>query len=284
MMDIRFKVAMGQMLVEPGEPCRNIERAAGMIQSAGKAGCKVIVLPECLDVGWAHPSARELAEPIPGERSNVLAEAARSAGIYVVAGLTERCGEEIYNSAVLLGPEGKTVLRHRKINELDIALPLYATGSGLSVARTAIGNIGVAICADNFPDSLVFGHSLARMGAQLLLSPCAWAVEADHDNETNRYGQLWLDAYIPLARLYDLTVIGVSSVGWLSDGPWKGRKCIGCSLAVGPGGEVLMQGPYGEGAEALLLVEVEPRPPIARGTGFADELRLRTQEGQTGSA
>jgi hypothetical protein len=113
------------------------------------------------------------------------------------------------------------------------------------------------------------------MGAQLLLSPCAWAVDADHDNERDPYGQLWLDAYVPLARLYDLTVIGVSNVGWLTGGPWKGRKCIGCSLAVGPGGEVLARGPYGEAAEDLIVVQVAPRPAIGRGTAFSDALQAR---------
>jgi hypothetical protein len=52
-----------------------------------------------------------------------------------------------------------------------------------------------------------------------------------------------------------VTVIGVSNVGWLTGGPWKGRKCIGCSLAVGPGG-VLARGAYGEAAEQLVPVEV----------------------------
>jgi predicted amidohydrolase len=266
---------MGQMLVEPGEPDRNLRRASDMIRSAGNAGCKVIVLPECLDLGWTHPSATRLSEPIPGARSNVLAEAARRGGIYVVAGLAERDSEQIYNSAVLVSPEGRILLKHRKINELDIATPLYSIGTGIAVSSTDVGTVGVTICADNFPDSLVFGHSLARMGAQLLLSPCAWAVDADHDDGSEPYGQLWLDAYVPLARAYDMTVAGVSNVGWLTDGPWKGRKCIGCSLAVGPGGEVLMRGPYGEGAEALLVIDVELRAPIARGTGFADALRRR---------
>jgi predicted amidohydrolase len=87
------------------------------------------------------------------------------------------------------------------------------------------------------------------MGAQLLLSPSAWAVEADHDNSREPYGDLWRQSYRELARLYDLTVIGVSSVGRLAAGPWKGRKVIGCSLAVGPGGEILAEGPYGEDAE-----------------------------------
>ena len=108
-----------------------------------------------------------------------------------------------------------------KSTSLDIALDLYSTGESLAVTRTPAGTIGVDICADNFPDSLVPGHALAR--------------------------------------LHEITVIGVSKVGWLTDGPWKGRKCIGCSLAVGPGGEVLAQGPYGEDAEALIVVPVELR-------------------------
>ena len=100
------------------------------------------------------------------------------------------------------------------------------------------------------------GHVLARMGARLLLSPSAWAVDADHDDE-EPYGGLWLDSYTELARLYDLTVVGVSNVGWLTAGPWRGRKCIGCSLAVGPGGVILAEGPYGEDAEALIVVPIE---------------------------
>jgi predicted amidohydrolase len=274
-MSTRFTFGVGQILVEGGQPHRNLDRAAAMVRSAGEAGCRAIVLPECLDVGWTHPSAKHLAKPIPGKHSQLLGDAARSSGLYVVAGLTERSGDEIYNSAVLLSPEGEILLKHRKINELDIASSLYGSGTSLAVARTELGAIGITICADNFPDSLVFGHSLARMGAQILLSPCAWAVDADHDNFREPYGALWLDAYVPLARMYDLTIVAASNVGWLSDGPWKGRKCIGCSLAVGPGGDVLMKGPYGENAEALLRVEVEPRPPIARGTQFAEELRRR---------
>ena len=52
----------------------------------------------------------------------------------------------------------------------------------MAVAETDLGVIGISICADNFAESLCIGHTLGRMGARLLLSPCAWAVEADHDN------------------------------------------------------------------------------------------------------
>ena len=155
----------------------------------------------------------------------------------------------------------------------------YATGDRLGVAHTPLGTIGVNICADNFPDSLALGHSLGRMGAQILLSPCAWAVDADHDNRREPYGDLWKDAYAPLARLYDMPVVGVSNVGRLDAGPWQGRKCIGCSLVVDRRGQVVLQGPYGETAEELLVVELELTPRAARGTAISEMLRHKEHDG-----
>jgi hypothetical protein len=65
----------------------------------------------------------------------------------------------------------------------------------------------------------------------------------------------------------------------MTGGPWAGRKCIGRSLAVGPGGAVLARGPYGEGVGAVVPVEVTSRPPVARGTGFAGALAARGYRG-----
>jgi predicted amidohydrolase len=269
-----FRLGMAQTLVEGGRPVSNLDRAVAAIHRAADLGCRAVVLPECLDVGWTDPSARELAQPIPGPHVDRLAQAAKDRGLFVAAGLVERAGRRLYNAAVLIGPTGELLLHHRKINELDIALDLYTVGDRLGVVETELGTIGLSICADNFSDSLAVGHVLARMGAQVILSPSAWAVDADHANAREPYGKLWLDAYTELARLYDVTVIGVSNVGRLTAGPWKGRKCIGCSLAVGPTG-VLARGPYGETAEAVTVVEVEPRPPVGRGTTVAGELRRR---------
>jgi predicted amidohydrolase len=180
---------------------------------------------------------------------------------------------------VLIDPRGKVLLVHRKINELEIAHDLYSIGDRLVVAHTELGTLGISICADNFPNSLAIGHVLARMGAQLLLSPSAWAVDADHDNRANPYGERWRRAYGELGRLYDLPVVGVSNVGWLTDGPWKGRKAIGCSLATNHRGEILAEGPYGESAEALIVIDVELREPRAIGTKVADDLAARGYAG-----
>lgn len=279
MASTRYRVGMGQILVEGGRPEANLDRAEAAIGQAADAGCRLVVLPECLDLGWTDPSARELAEPLPGPHSERLARAASERGIFVAAGLVERAGARLYNAAVLIDPAGEIRLHHRKINELDITLDLYSVGGRLGVVETELGTIGLAICADNFGDSLAISHVLARMGAQLVLSPSSWAVDADHDNTREPYGRLWLDAYTELARLYDVSVIGVSHVGHLTAGPWAGRKVIGCSLAVGPGGNVLARGPYGEAAEAMVVVEVEPGRPIGRGTEIAPVLAARGYRG-----
>lgn len=257
-----FTLGMGQMLVEGGRVEANLCRAEAMIAAAGRAGCRAVVLPECLDAGWLDESAADLAEPIPGPRVERLAAAAAAAGILVAAGLTERAGDLLYNAAVLVGADGRLLLHHRKVNELRFGPPhdRYATGDRLGVADTPIGRVGLNICADNFPDSLSLGHAIGRMGAKLLLSPCAWAVPPRHDNAATPYGQEWVDPYAALAAAHGMHVVGVSCVGRLTSGPWAGHRCIGNSLAVGPGGRVLAWGPHGVDAERLVLVPIGDGP------------------------
>lgn len=274
-----LRVGMAQILVVGAEPTANLDRAERFISDAARAGCRLVVLPECLDLGWTDPCARRLAQPIPGNNSQRLAEAAARSGVFVVGGLVERAGDRLYNAAVLIDSSGDILLVHRKINELDIAHDLYAIGDRLAIANTELGTLGVSICADNFPNSLAIGHVLARMGAQLLLSPSAWAVDADHDNSAEPYGERWRSAYRELGRLYELPVVGVSNVGWLTDGPWRGRKAVGCSLATDNRGEIVAQGPYGEAAEALIIVDVPLRQSRVHGTQIADELAARGYTG-----
>jgi predicted amidohydrolase len=272
-------IGIAQMLVSAGKPDDNIARAGSMIAGAARKGCEIVVLPECLDLGWTYPEAARAAEPIPGKYSDKIAEYAEENAIYVVAGLTEKAhgpfGEAVYNAAVLISPEGTIILKNRKINILDIAQHIYSTGNLLSTVRTPFATIGVDICADNFPSSYAIGHTLARMGAELICSPSAWAVDADHDNEKEPYGDLWCRAYTALARYYRCAVVGVSNVGWIEAGPWKGKKCIGSSLAVGPDGDVLFQAPYGVDAEGLFPVEVSIVYQTLTGTKLDEEVATK---------
>src|SRR3954462_9683690 len=98
MTQLKHRIAMGQMLVEGGKPEANFARAERFIKEAAEKGCRLIVLPECMDRAWTEPSARPLSHPIPGPHSDRLAKVAIEHRIFVVAGLVERAGERFYNS------------------------------------------------------------------------------------------------------------------------------------------------------------------------------------------
>jgi predicted amidohydrolase len=257
------------MLVEGGDKAGNLQRAEQYIARAAQNGAQIVLLPEALNLGWTHPSAHTDADAIPdGESCSRLRAAARTHHLHVCAGLVERDGTQIFNSAVLIGPDGALLSVHRKLNELEIGHPFYAQGDRLSITHTPLGSIGVMICADAFARGQIVGRTLGLMGADLILSPSAWAVPADHDNALEPYGRLWLDNYGPVARDYHLWIVGVSNVGALAAGPWQGRQCIGCSLVVGPDGRQVLMGPYGAHAETLLFVEIKRTPRPARGDGW----------------
>ena len=251
-----LRIGMAQMLVVPGALEDNLSRAVAMIHAAARDKCAIVVLPECLDVGWTSTTAGQLAHPIPGPVSDRLCQAAASAGIMVVAGLTERDGDRLFNAAILVGGDGTILAKHRKINEMDFARKVYDAGTSLQAVATEHGVIGMNICADNAFSSLALGRALAAMGAEILLSPCAWAVPPRFDNTVRAYGDEWVTAYGALARETGMPVIGVSNVGPVVGGEWDGWRCIGASLAVGGDGEVVVQAPFSDDAEVLLTVDI----------------------------
>jgi predicted amidohydrolase len=264
-----FKLGLIQMQVRGGEKAENLRHAVDLVATAARNGAQVIVLPEAMPLGWTHFSARQLADAIPGgESCAVLCRAAREFGVSICSGLVERACDTLYNSAVLISPEGKVLLHYRKLNELEIGHDLYGLGDRLQVARTPLGTFGLMICADAFVRGQVISRTLGMMGTDIILSPSAWAVPADHDNAKEPYGQLWLDNYTPVARDFQMWIAGVSNVGPINDGPWAGRKCIGCSLVVDASGQTVVRGPYGPDAETILYAEVRLVPRPARGTGW----------------
>ena len=256
-----FKLALVQLRVEGGAPERNLARAEERIAAAAAAGAKVVLLPETLNLGWTHPLARSWEDAVPGGPTcGRLAAAARRHGVYVCAGLVESAGPLRHNAAVLLDPSGALLLHHRKVHELPLAHDLYAPADRIAVARTPLGVFGVMICADAFAPGQGVSRALALLGAEVILSPCAWAMPPDHDQTRQPYGWRWLESYCPVAREHGIWIAGCSSVGPIQAGPWAGRRCIGSSLVVDPQGDPVLQGPYGEDAEALLLLDIAPRP------------------------
>lgn len=260
-MNKSLKIGMAQMRVIAAQPLKNLALACDFIAQAALSGCDIVVLPECLDCGWGEVGAQQLAQSLDGENVQKLRHAARTHHIFVVAGLVERAGDKLYNAAIIIDDLGQLCLHSRKINELtDVVGGLYAIGNKLGVVDTRLGVLGLSICADNAPESLEIGQVLAKMGAQILLSPSAWAVPPEHDNVATPYGGLWQNAYGQLDKKYGLPVVGVSNVGVLTSGAWAGYNVIGCSLAMRGNGEIAAMANYGTNAQELLCVDIELRP------------------------
>jgi predicted amidohydrolase len=254
------KLALAQIHLNPGDRDQNLSHAAGFVHSAADAGANIILLPEAFPLGWMDPSATTLADEIPrGSTCRQLATLARDTSTYICSGVIERFKDKIFNSALLINPSGEIILHHRKVNELAIAHNLYSLGDRLAVADTPLGRIGLMICADAFAPGFAISRALGLMGAELILSPSAWAVPPHHDNSADPYGSLWMDSYTPVCREFGLWIAGCSNVGPIRNGPWQGHRCIGSSLVIDPAGAIQLKGSYGASAEELLYVDITLR-------------------------
>lgn len=251
-------LAMIQMKVKGNDIDANLENAAGLVATASAAGADIAILPECMDIGWTHPGSLKNAGSIPdGKVFSFLRDLAITNNIFICSGMTEKDDGKVYNTAVFINNKGDLLLKHRKINELDIGKPYYSTGDRLNVADTELGRIGVMICADAIIEDRSITTALARMEPDLILSPCAWAVPPGFDNTKEPYGDLWRDAYMPIAEKFSTYIIGVSNVGPIIDGPWKGWDCIGASLAIDNKGKEMLQLPFGVSAETIVYIKCE---------------------------
>jgi len=269
-----LKVGMGQLLVEGGEPERNLERACHMVKDAAKIGCDVVLLPECMDLAWTHPSAKTEAKRIPGPYSEILCNLAKEHCLYLCAGLTESFEGKIFNAAILINSKGEIILKYQKINVLDVAQDIYSIGQNLSVVDTPFGIVGVNICSDNYSDSLEIGHTLARMGAKLIFSPSSWTVDYSAAEDEDPYGGKWYHPYHTLAKAHDLVLISATSVGVIVGGVYEGKKMIGCSLAVDKNGTI-KKGTFNEFAGELIVAEINLPSPQKLGTNIGDRLKAQ---------
>ena len=262
-----LKLAMAQMLVEGGSKLNNLNHAVERIEEAAKNKADIILLPEAMDLGWTNSAAKTEADLIPGGSTfKILAKAANENKIYVCAGIIEKDGDRTFNAAVLIDRKGELLLKHRKINELDIAHDLYDQGDRINVCKTEFGTIGLLICADASSKDYILPRSVGYLGADLILLPCSWAVPPDYDNVKEPYGGMWNDAFKSVCKEFNLNIAAVSNVGKIVDGPWKDWDCIGNSMFVENGGENISVLPFGLTADTIVYQEVNIIPRPGRGT------------------
>lgn len=166
-----MRVAVGQMDVKLGDKRANIEKAEELIRRAAEEKAEVICLPELFTTGFKKENVAELAEPIPGETTEKMGELAMENNIFVAGSILEKDGGNIFNTAVLVAPEGLAG-RHRKVHPFLEEANHITGGSEYNVFDTKVGKIGLLVCYDAvFPEA---SRLLSLQGAQVILLPSNW--------------------------------------------------------------------------------------------------------------
>lgn len=157
----------------PRDGKTNVEKCelfAPLIAEAAAQNADLVCLPESLTYYGSGKALAECAEPIPGPASRCLGQMAKQHDLYIVAGLTERDENVVFNTAVLMGPDGQLVGKYRKV-----CLPREEIAAGVTpgvdypVFETRFGKLGIMICWDvHFPE---VARNLSNRGAEVIAMP-----------------------------------------------------------------------------------------------------------------
>jgi len=167
-----LRVAALQTGPEFGNLSHNLHDAIGLIPSA----CDLAVLPELFATGYQfrdRDEVRHYAEDLSGRNDGPvtrrLTEVARASGTTLVAGLAECAGDRLFNSAVLIRPDGTRGV-YRKIHLFMDEKNLFDPGDlGFPVFEACGTTVGLMVCFDwMFPEA---ARSLALGGARLIAHP-----------------------------------------------------------------------------------------------------------------
>jgi len=163
------RVALCQFHVTPDKE-ENHKTAKDYLSRAKQDGAELVVLPEIWNSPYATAAFPEYAEILPNigdseaesPSSKLLIDAAKELEMWIVGGsiperITQDGVEKIYNTCLVLNPEGEVVAKHRKVHLFDIDVPggitffeseTLSPGETVSHFTTPFGEIGVGICYD----------------------------------------------------------------------------------------------------------------------------------------
>jgi predicted amidohydrolase len=244
-----LRIACVQFEPRVGEKSANVARTLGWIEQAADGGAKLVVLPELCNSGYVFQTrqeAFELAEAIPdGTTTQQWMRIARERDVYLVAGIAERAGQSLYNSAAVVGPDGFVGV-YRKNHLWGEENLFFEPGDlGVPIFHTPIGRIACAICYDIwFPE--VF-RLAALQGADLLCVPTNWVPMAGQPSKLPVMANILA---MGGAHSNSVFVAAADRVG-----TERGQPFIGNSLIVDCTGWPLA-GPAGSDTEEILFADV----------------------------
>jgi predicted amidohydrolase len=231
-------IALVQMKPDLGEMEDNLVKMSDFISKiASQQKVDLILFPELVTSGYEMGvKFTDMAQQVPGPTINLLSQRAQEMGVYIGFGMVakEKVESILYNTAVLIGPDGDVIGNYHKTHLRGEERMAFREGYKLPVFETEFGLIGLMLGWDlAFPE---VGRSMTLEGAELLCVLGNWERQ-------------YIDEWKTLlkARAYENAcyVAGVNRVGedvTLSFG--------GESMLVGPRGRTYAHLPGEEEAEA----------------------------------
>jgi predicted amidohydrolase len=147
--------------------CRQFE---SLLADAAQQKVDLVVLPETLTLVGNGLTYADAAEPIPGPSTQYFAALAKEHAFHLVVSLVERDAPLIYNTAVLIGPDGAVIGKYRKValprTEIEAGV---APGQEYPVFNTSLGKIGMMVCYDGFFPEVA--RQLSLRGAEIIAFP-----------------------------------------------------------------------------------------------------------------
>ena len=174
------------------DKAENVRRACAFVDEAAANGARLVCFPENMDLCGRYAGEGGDRETLPGYTTERLAAKAREHGIYIHAGSLRELipgDERVYNTSVLLDPEGRIVATDRKLHTFDATLPdgsvqneseWIRPGDRIVTADTALGRLGLSICYDlRFPELY---RIMALSGAEVMLIPANFTKPTGRDH------------------------------------------------------------------------------------------------------
>lgn len=151
-------------------PRQNCEEYAPLIAEAAKQRADLVVLGEIVPSAMVKAKLEETAETIPGPTTTYFGDLAKQHQLHIVLSLYERDAHLIYNTAVLLGPDGALIGKYRKVSlPPGEAAKGVAPGKDFPVFDTAFGKVGMMVCYDGFFPEVA--RELTKNGAEVIAWP-----------------------------------------------------------------------------------------------------------------
>jgi N-carbamoylputrescine amidase len=231
-----------------GEPERVLNSIAGWCERAAAQKADLVLFPELVVHGHCTPNTWELAEPVPdGPSVRRLAQLARHYRLFLCAGLSEKERDIVYNTQVVVGPEGY-LGKQRKLHLSRDEVLYYKGGRELNVFDLGKCRVGAVICYDNqFPE---VARVLALRGAEVICMPHAarlkmWGDTPEAEAAARRHTYQHFQGYGMRARENACFVVLADQAGragyvdlYPRDSPNQPHHA-GAALVFGPDGELL---------------------------------------------